>query len=118
MTECSFMNLVVADSNPAEVMKDDMLALVCDLDREPLGSGAEIYYAELCLGSYFRKFDFLKTANVRARAGYQEQMLFSEKLDSIQKIMYCGSDLFLWKIEDSINDKYNSIVTNKKKHFL
>ena len=104
MTECSFMNLVVGDSNPAEVMKDDMFVLVCDLVREPLGSGAEIYHAELCLGSYFRKFDFLKTAKVRARAGYQEHMLFSEFAD-------------FQKIEDSINDKYNSIVTNKKKQF-
>ena len=72
MTDCSFMNLVAVDLNPVAVIKDDVYVLVSDLDREHLGLAGEIYYLELCLESYLRKFDCLKTTKHRARTGYQK----------------------------------------------
>ena len=61
MLECLFMNLVVGDLNPVAVMKDDVYVLVLDLDRKLLGLTADIYYLELCIESYLKKFDRLKS---------------------------------------------------------
>ena len=85
MTECSFMNLVVADSNPAEVMKDDMLALVCDLDRDlqdlELRSTMLSCALEVTLGSliFLRQQMSEQGQDIRNKCYFQRNQIPSKK---------------------------------------